>query len=146
MKNISMLYADDPDKIKRLSSITQHRDKFSVHAQGSWLPISYDVIDSIICDKVNSHRAILSLDPHNIGYIFPTATCEKTFKTLLLTDKYGVVTEELPEWFGSGLYQKFVDDYAVTEGDNHPLGLNNTVRYKLGLEYYLAKETIEGED
>ena len=142
---MEILYADDPDKIKRLSSITQHRDKLSVHAQGSWLPISYDVIDSIICDKVNSHRAILSLDPHNIGYTFPVADCKKVYKTLLLTDKYGVVTEELPEWFGSGLYQKFVDDYAVTEGDNHPLGTKNAVHYKVGLDYYLAKETIEGE-
>lgn len=142
---MEILYSSDDKKIKRHSSITQHRDKFSVHAQGSWLPISYDVIDSIICDKVNSRRAILSLAPHDIGYTFPTATCEKTFKTLLLTDKYGVVTEELPEWFGSGLYQKFIDEYALTKGDNHPLGVKNKINYKIGLDYYLANETIEGD-
>lgn len=146
MKNISMLYADDSGKIKRLSSITQHRDKFSVYAQGGWLPISYDVLDVITCEGARTHRAILSLNPHDIGYKFPVASCKRQYKTILLSDKYGLVTEELPEWQGSGRFQRFVNHYMSTNGDNKLLGTTNEVRYRIGLDYYLAEETIEGTD
>ena len=145
MKTIPILYADDPEKIRRLSSITQHRNKFSVYAQGGWLPVSYDVLESIVCNKIKSHRAIMTDDAHDIGYIFPTATCSKEQIAYLLSDKYGFEIDELPAWYGTGLFQKFIDEYALTEADNHPLGVKNKINYKIGLDYYLAKETIEGD-
>lgn len=143
---MEILKSSDRRNVQRLSSIAQHRDKFSVYAQGGWLPISYDVLDVITCEGARTHRAILSLNPHDIGYKFPIASCKKQYKTILLSDKYGLVTEELPEWQGSGRYQKFVNHYMSVDGDNKPLGTTNEVRYRIGLDYYLAEETIEGTD
>lgn len=142
--DIPILYSDDKPKLERKSSIIQHRDKLSVKSQGGFLPISYDVLDTIGCDGATYHRAILSLDEHDLGYIFPIADCSEEHITKLLSDKYGVTLEELPSWYGSGLYQKFIDELAITEGDNGPLGERNKINYRIGLSYVTAKDKIEG--
>lgn len=140
--DIPVLYSSDDKQIERKSSLLQHRDKLSIKRQGGYLPISYDVLETIGCDGVTSHRAILSLNPDDIGYIFPIATCERARASVLLSDKQGIELEELPFWYGSGLYEKFVDEHIIVKGDNHPLGEFNTVKYKVGLSYYLAKKTL----
>lgn len=142
--DIPILYSDDRREVEVRSSILQHKDKLSVKSQGGFLPISYDVLDTIGCDGTKWHRAILSLDEHDLGYTFPIADCPETVITKLLSDKYGVTLEELPSWYGSGLYQKFIDGLAIAEGDNGTLGEKNKINYKIGLECYLAKKTIEG--
>lgn len=140
--DLPILYSSDNRQIERKSSIAQHKDKLSVHSQGQWVPISYDVIETIGCEGIKSHRAILSNNPDDIGYIYPVATCVKTRETLLLSDKQGVELDELPFWYGSGLYERFVDEQIIVKGDNHPLGEFNTVKYKVGLSYCLAKKTL----
>lgn len=140
--DIPILYSSDDRQIERKSSLLQHRDKLSIKRQGGYLPISYDVLETIGCDGATSHRAILSLDPNDIGYTFPVATCVKAQQKLLLSDKQGLELEELPCWYGSGLYEKFVDEQIIVKGDNRPLGEFNTVKYKVALDYYLAEKTL----
>lgn len=140
--DIPILYSNDGRQIERKSSLLQHKDKLAIKRQGGYLPISYDVLETIGCDGATSHRAILSLDPDDIGYTFPIATCTRTRASVLLSDKQGIELKELPLWYGSGLYEKFVDEQIIVKGDNRPLGESNAVKYKVGLDYYLAKKIL----
>lgn len=141
---MEVLYSSDDRRLERKSSIDQHRDKFSVYAQGGWLPISYDVIESVGCDGIRSHKAVLSLNPDDIGYNYPVATCTKFTNKYIYSDNQKTELRELPEWFGAGLYEAFVDEHVFTNADNGALGVANKIHYRLGLSYYLTKKTIQG--
>lgn len=139
---MEILYNADDRRIERKSSINQHKHKFSVYAQGGWLPVSYDVIESVGCEGIKSHKAILSLDEKDLGYIYPVATCTKYTNKYIFSDNQKTELRELPEWFGAGLYEAFVDEHVFTNADSGALGEANKIHYKVGLDYYRAKTIL----
>lgn len=139
---MDILYNSDDPQVEKKSSITQHKDKLSVVSQGEYLPISFDVLETIGCDGITSHRAILSLDPDDIGYTYPVAECRLVKDEIVYFDEKGEVTKKLPAWYGAGEYQAFNDAFVFTNAANGALGVRNDIRLRVGLEYYQAKQTL----
>ena len=139
---MEILKSSDDRQIEVKSSIDQYKNFLSVFRQGGWIPISYDVLESLTCDGAASHRAIMTDDPNWNGYHYPIATCVKRDGKYLLTDKQGVELRDLPCWQGKGQYMQFVDDHRITNADNEAVGVANNVKYRIGLDYYVAKKTL----
>ena len=137
-----ILYNADAPQVEKKSSITQHKGKFSIVSQGEYIPISYDVLETIGCDGAKTHRAVLSLDPDDIGYTYPVAECRLVENNWVYYDEQGLVTKKLPAWFGSGEYQSFNDFLAFVNADNGALGVRNDIELRVGLDYYQAKKTL----
>ena len=139
---MNVLYAINDSKLERRSSIDQHKDKFAIYSQGGWTPISFDSIDGIGCYGIKSHRSILSLDEDDLGYTFPEAYCDRPSDEYVLVDNAGVETEMLPEYYGDGTYEKYVDGAAIVNADNGALGSHNRGRERVGLDYYRTKDIL----
>ena len=145
MKKIPYLLADEDRQVERKSSISQYRGMLSVWERGGWTPIYFDAIDYIDCGKVVSHPAILATRHDFIGYHYPIGVAYETESEYLTHDHYGVEIRPLPEEVGSGFHEEVIDARAFTNADNGALGVENKSRLKVGLDYYLAKETLKGE-
>lgn len=139
---MEILRASDDRRIEKKSSVDQYRRFLSVYKQGGWVPISYDVLESITCNEVRSHRAIATDDENWNGYHYPIAYCKRAGGTYLLTDKQGTELKDLPEWQGKGKYEAFIDEQRVNNADNEAVGTSKSVTYKVGLDYYRAKSTL----
>lgn len=134
--------ASDDIQVYRKSSIDQHKNKFSVYRKGGWLPISYDVLDDVTCEGLVSHRAILTDDKDDLGYNYPEAECRKYTNKYLYHDVQGTEIRELPEWFGAGFYQAYIDEHRIVNSDTGALGTTNVTRYRIGLDYYQAIKNL----
>lgn len=127
------------------SSISQHNNKLGVFRGRKYLPLSFDSLDYVDCDKVVSHRAIVS-DREDIGYIFPVD------RVTLYTDKYvfhdhnEIVMRVLPHWYGEGMYLESIKNKAFVNADNGSVGVRNRYNLKVGLAYALADNTLDGTD
>lgn len=132
---------DNPDVFKH-SSISQHKNKFSVYTNGQWLPISYDVIDFIDCERIESHRAIVT-DKDDIGYNFPTKKCCYYTDEYVYHDNNGTELRELPHWFGEGFYEASINEQDFINSDNGSLGVRNKYTLTTGLDYALATKTLD---
>lgn len=139
---MNILSAVNDSKIERKSSIDQHKDKLSVYSQGGWLPISYDVIDAIGCNGIKSHKAILSFDEDDLGYNFPEKYCYRPKDSYVLADRIGTETEMLPEYYGDGTYETYIDEKTITNADNGALGEHYKGRERVGLEFYRTKDIL----
>lgn len=139
---MKILRSSDDRQIELKSSINQYENFLSVFKQGGWIPISYDVLDSLTCDGIKSHRAIVTDDKDWNGYHYPIAVCRKVKGKYLLSDKQGVELKDLPEWQGKGKYEDFVDEQRITNADNEAVGTANRTRFRIGLDYYTAKKTL----
>ena len=139
---MEILRASDDRQIERKSSIDQYKNFLSVFKQGGWVPISYDVLESLTCDGAKSHRAIMTDDENWIGYHYPIVTCTRVKGSYLLTDKQGIELRDLPCWQGKGKYEVYVDDERITNADNEAVGTASRVKYKVGLDYYRCKKTL----
>ena len=139
---MEILRNSDDRRIERKSSIDQYRNFLSVFKQGGWIPISYDVLESITCDGTFSHKAIMTDDANWNGYHYPIAVCQKIQGSYLKTDKRGVELRDLPCWQGKGKYEQYVDEQRITNADNQGVGTMNAPKYRMGLDYYLAKTTL----
>lgn len=141
----SLLLADENPEVFYRSSIAQHENKLSVMQRGEWVPLSYDVLDYIDCDKVASHKAVVT-DGDDIGYDF------KVEERVYYTDKYiyhdreETVLKELPHWFGEGFYEAFVDETPFVNADNGALGIKTKRTLRVGTPYALAIRTLEPDD
>ena len=139
---MEILKSSDDRRIEVKSSIDQYKNFLSVFKQGGWIPISYDVLESLTCDGAKSHKAIMTDDENWNGYHYPIAVCRKGRTNYLVTDKQGVELRDLPCWQGKGKYEQYVDECRVTNADNEAVGVANRVKYRIGLDYYLAKKTL----
>lgn len=139
---MEILKASDDRQIEVKSSIDQYRNFLSVFKQGGWIPISYDVLESLTCDGAKSHRAIMTDDKDWIGHHYPIATCYKVGSKYLITDNNGVELKDLPCWQGKGQYEQYVDEHRVTNADNEAVGTANKVKYRIGLDVYACKKTL----
>lgn len=139
---MEILRNSDDRQIEVKSSIDQYRSFLSVFKQGGWIPISYDVLESYTCDGAATHRAIMTDDKNWNGFHYPIAICRKVRGKYLVSDKKGIELKDLPEWQGKGQYEDFVDDHRITNADNEAVGTISGVKYRIGLDYYLAKSNL----
>lgn len=139
---MEILKASDDRQIEVKSSINQYRNFLSVFRQGGWIPISYDVLESLTCDGATSHKAIMTDDKDWNGYHYPIATCHQLRGAYLTTDKKGVEMRDLPRWQGEGQYGQYVDEQRITNADNEAVGVINNVKYRIGLDIYTCKKTL----
>lgn len=117
------IFSADKNNVLRKSSIDQYKDHFSVYGQGGWFPIEFDVIEHIGCHDMGTHRAILSLNENDLGYNFPEACCVTTENEYVLADQNHRVRH-------------------YTDADNASLGIQNHIGHRVGLDYYVADETL----
>lgn len=144
--SLSILTADEKPEVFYHSSISQHKNKLSVMQRGEWVPISFDVLDYINCETgIGTHRAIVT-DGDDIGFNFPVGAERLLSDTYLTGDFQGLVTEELPAWFGTGEYQKFVTARDYVNSDCESLGHRTSQDLRIGLNYALALKTLEADD
>lgn len=147
--SIPVLAPDEPmgsDRVVRHSSIDQYESSgLHIMRGGRAVPLSWDKIDYIDCECVHSHR-VYSAPENHIGYDFPVGNCRVTTDTYAIVDEFGEVTEQLPAWFGEGFYKKMVDRQTYVNSDTNSLGVRNIDELRIGLDYVLAVDTLEGED
>ena len=140
---MDILTASDDHSAKYKSSISQKRDHFlSVYVQGKWVPISFDSLDYIYCECVESHPAVIS-DGDDIGFDFPVQQCTFYTDQYVYHDEHTVELRALPHWFGEGYYQKAIDKDALVNSDTNSLGTRNKYTLNIGLDYAEADDTLE---
>lgn len=140
-----ILTAEEKPGVFWHSSISQHKNTLSVMQRGEWVPISYDVLDYIACDKVACHPAVVT-DGDDIGFDFSVA--EQTFFTdkYIYHDEYGTELRELPHWFGEGMYEAFYHNSSFVNSDESALGERTKETRRVGLSYALAEKTLEADE
>lgn len=132
--------------VKRHSSADQFAScPLTVMKGGIPIPISFDVIDYISCNRVVSHRAILG-NPDDIGYNFPMMFTKKATDVYAVYDKAGVVTKQLPAWAGEGFYKEVQSGKSLLTADTNALGVHNVEHLRIGLDYVLAEQTLPASD
>lgn len=139
-----ILYADETERVHRYSSIDQFKDGFlSAWKLGGWAPILFDQLDSIReCSGIKSHPVIVSFG-NDLGYIYPEKKCTYMSDRFIYFDKQGVEQKALPECFGEGFYDKWIDADAFVnfDGDNS-LGVHNETTLRVGTSYVKCDETL----
>ena len=81
-------------------------------------------------------------DKDDLGYNYPEAECRKYTNKYLYHDVQGTEIRELPEWFGAGFYQAYIDEHRIVNSDTGALGTTNVTRYRIGLDYYQAIKNL----
>lgn len=147
-----LLSPNEESRTKTLSSIDQYRRYLSTYERGGWTPIQFDQIDYIRCIdcqggnkyQVVSHPVIIEFGDE-IGYRFPVGECGFTTDTYPLFDKAETELLPLPECCGEGFYEAYHDGQIILNFDNGTaLGMRNNYRLKIGLDYTLANDFLEG--
>lgn len=128
--------------LERKSSIYQNRHMLAVRKGDEWVPISYDTLEGIDCDTIITKRAVLTDKPY-IGYQFPVATCRRLSQTYIASDQKGSELKALPSYFGAGFYERYYDRDIIVNSATGALGQTNATTLRVGLDYVLAKETID---
>ena len=139
-----ILYAEEKEQVHRHSSIDQFKDGFiSAWKQGGWAPILFDQLDSIgECSGIKSHPVIVSFG-YDLGYIFPEKKCTYISDRFIYFDKQGVEQRVLPECFGEGFYDKWIDaNIFVNFDSNNSVGTHNETTLRVGLDYVKADENL----
>lgn len=139
---MDVLLSSEDRQVERKSSIDQYKNKLSVYSQGAWLPISYDVLDGVTCEGLRHHRAIVTDDKTDLGYNYQISECKRYTAKYLFHDTQTTELRELPEWFGAGLYDHFINGQSFTNADNGAVGTFSLVHYRVGTDYYKAKESL----
>lgn len=143
-----ILYAEEKEQVHRHSSLDQFKDGFlSAWKQGGWAPILFDQLDSIgECSGIKSHPVIVSFG-YDLGYIFPEKKCTYVSDRFIYFDKRGVEQRVLPECFGEGFYDKWIDaNIFVNFDSNNSVGTHNETTLRVGLAYVKADETLPPAD
>lgn len=149
MKIGLLLHSDNTDAdntVKRHSSADQFASSPLVVMRGGIpIPVTFDMVDYISCDRVVSHRAMLG-DENNIGYNFPMLHTKKATDVYAVYDKAGVVIKQLPEWAGEGFYKEAQTGKSLLTADTNALGVHNVEHLRIGLDYVLAEKTLKAAE
>lgn len=144
-----LLHSDntaEDSTVKRHSSANQFAScPLTVMKGGIPVPITFDMVDYISCDRVVSHRAMLG-DENSIGYNFPMMFTKKASDVYAVYDKAGVVVKQLPAWAGEGFYKEVETGKSLLTGDTNALGVHNVEHLRIGLDYVLAEQTLPATD
>lgn len=146
--DIPLLPPEGDTRLSNNSSIAQHASLFSALVGGEWVPIMFDEIEYIDCADtcknkytIHSHRAALT-DGDDSQFTYPVGTCHYWNDEYILTDVQETVVKELPAYFGSGAYEAFEKYKTFTNADDGSLGQRQRIEYRIGLNYWTAKETL----
>lgn len=132
----------DTPRVERLSSIYQHKHMLAVRRGDEWVPITFDVLDGVECKHMRSHKALLTDKPY-IGYSFPVGECSYSSQLYLTGDQKGTELKKLPSFFGSRFYEGSYDRKVLVNSANGALGVKNDTTLRVGLDYCLAKKTLD---
>lgn len=126
------------------SSISQARDtKLSLsNGIGQFIPIVFDNLDYIDCDKVASHKVMIS-DSDELAFEYPVKECTYYSDTYVYVDENGTELKELPEWFGAGFYRAAVDRNDFVNFDTEAFGTRNIEKLQGGLHYTIASDDLQ---
>ena len=138
---MKILEPSEEQSVKYYSSISQHKNKLAVLIRGEWVPISFDVLDFIDCDKIGYHTAIVT-DGDDIGFNYPVGECRLYIDQYVYHDEYGSELRTLPKWYGEGFYTQMLSGDAFINSDTNSLGVSNEYRLRVGLNYALADKTL----
>lgn len=138
---MAMLSSKDDHKVHRKSSIDQYNNTLHIVKGGVSIPISFDTLDYIYCNKTVSHRTILS-EGGDIGYHFDVGKRVFFSDLYVISDFRGTETAQLPAFFGEGFYDRYFSKNVLAVDDRSSLGTRNVSERKVGLDYILADETI----
>lgn len=141
---MKILESNDSPTVRYKSSISQHRNTLCVMKRGEWLPISYDVLDFIDCERIECHRAFMT-DGDDIGWHYPVGECTLYTNQYVYHDEYGTELRTLEDWFGTGMYLEALTKRAFINSDLEALGIVNKYRLRVGLSYAIADKTLPGE-
>lgn len=126
------------------SSISQARGtKLSLsNGVGAFLPIVFDNLDYIDCDRVESHPIIVST-VDDLDYQYPVRECTYYTDEYVYVDEHGSELRKLPHWFGDAFYTKYVDTNNFINFDTESLGTRNKETLQSGLGYAVATDTLD---
>ena len=142
-----ILYPVEDAQVRRYSSIDQFGQFVSAWKQGGWAPIVFDQLDGITCDEIKTHPVIIEWS--GLGYVFPEGRCTYSSDHFIYVDKQGVEQKLLPECMGGKgeFYDYYVNKSSFVNFDNDAsLGVHNTKRLRVGLDYVIANETLPPAD
>lgn len=142
---MELLESADEYTVERKSSIYQFEGFLAVRKGDEWTPIQYDVIDAIHCNRVEAHKAVLTNKPY-IGYVYPTEKRRYVSDSYVAGDEKGTELLPLPEFYGAGFYENAYDREFLVNGANGALGIHNDATLTVGLDYVIAKDSLEAED
>lgn len=142
---MNILEPDERKLVDRHSSISQYKGFLAVRRGDQWVPIAYDILDGIACDKVHSHKGVLTREPH-VGYHFPVKHCTYLSETYVASDQKGIELKALPEEYGAGFYESAYNREVIVNSDNGALGMANRTTLDVGLDYVLAESSLEPAD
>lgn len=134
----------DEHRTETKSSISQSRDtKISLTTgKGQFLPLVFDYLDYIDCNRVKSHPTTISLI-NELDYEYPVKECTYFTDKYVYTDEQGEELRELPEWFGAGFYRKYIDRNVIVNFDNEAFGTRNRQTLQTGLHYVRATDSLD---
>jgi hypothetical protein len=81
-----------------------------------------------------------------LGFNFPVGHYTFFTDTYLIGDRKEVVVKKLPEWFGTGWYEKALNEKVFTNFDDSSLGERNRVDLRIGLDYISSDDILEPAD
>lgn len=142
---MELLLPDEKHELERKSSISQFEGFLAVRKGSEWCPIAYDVLDAVRCNKVESHKAIITRKPY-IGYAFPVQECRYLSDSYVLGEDKGIELVPLPEQFGVGFYESAYDRKFFVNGENGSLGVHNDITLRVGQDYVLANDSLDPDD
>lgn len=142
---MELLESADEQTLQRKSSIYQFGGFLAVRRGDEWVPIQYDVLDAVRCNKVEAHKAVLTNKPY-IGYVFPVKECRYISDAYVLGEEKGVELLPLPEFCGAGFYENAYDRAYFVNAGNGALGMRNDTTLRVGLDYVVADDELEPVD
>ena len=147
MKPLEILPPDEVITVRRHSSIDQYKGFLSAMTKGGYTPIQFDSLDSITCERVNSHPIIISYGD-DIGYHYADGECVYASDLYYKFDKETVELVPLECWHGGDgeFYERFSKGVAFTNFDNASLGTHNVKRLRVGTDYVKADEFLPPVD
>ena len=140
-------YLNDADEtdIHCHSSVDQYGAFLSVKKGGVNIPLRFDSLDWINCEGIKTHPIIVS-DGTDLGFNFPVGHYTYFTDTYLIMDHKEVVVKKLPEWFGTGWFEKALNKKMFTNFDDGSLGERNRVDLRIGLDYVSADNVLDDSD
>lgn len=145
---MEILSPDESPAVHRYSSIDQFKGYFvTTYERGGWVPIMFDSLDGITCEKVHSHRIAITGEG-DIGYQYSDGECVYASDMYMYFDQQEKVLKPLPCYMGGEgeFYEPFRKSNSFLNGDDVSLGIHSTKRYRVGLSYVKADEFLPAVD
>lgn len=132
----------DRNRLERKSSLLHQSGLLGMWSGGQWVALVNNVITGVKCGRVSHTPRRIALSPDYVDYDFPVAECHYLSDLYLTGTHQGTETLPLPTWFGTGFYERQVDEDIILEANQEALGLHTDKHLHIGLDYVLAKKSL----